>query len=185
MLTEEGYVSLNDNKYHYYLKDHQGNNRVVINQSGSVEKTHHYYPFGDIFASTNNIQPYKYNGKELDSKKGLNWYDYGARHYDAALGRWHVSDPSGEKYYQWSPYTYCLNNPMNCIDPLGTDTVAINDVNWNFFPKICILSLLRQMICYCTFDTVSYQNISKRFGYIIKIKKVWNKLYFIVQNGNQ
>ena len=95
LLTEEGYVSLNDNKYHYYLKDHQGNNRVVINQSGSVEKTHHYYPFGDIFASTNNIQPYKYNGKELDSKKGLNWYDYGARHYDAALGRWHVSAPSG------------------------------------------------------------------------------------------
>ena len=37
LLTEEGYVSLNDNKYHYYLKDHQGNNRVVINQSGGVK----------------------------------------------------------------------------------------------------------------------------------------------------
>ena len=36
LLTEEGYVTLSDNKYHYYLQDHQGNNRVVINQSGTV-----------------------------------------------------------------------------------------------------------------------------------------------------
>ncbi|GAB6868104.1 hypothetical protein JCM16496A_05090 [Bacteroides rodentium JCM 16496] len=45
LLTEAGYVTLNDKKYHYYLKDHQGNNRVVINQSGAVEETNHYYPF--------------------------------------------------------------------------------------------------------------------------------------------
>ena len=70
LLTEEGYVTLSDSKYHYYLKDHQGNNRVVISQSGTVEETNHYYPFGGAFASTSNVQPYKYNGKELDSKKG-------------------------------------------------------------------------------------------------------------------
>ena len=81
LLTEEGYVSLNDNKYHYYLKDHQGNNRAVVDQNGNVEETNHYYPFGGVFANTGNAQPYKYNGKELDTKKGLNWYDYGARHY--------------------------------------------------------------------------------------------------------
>ena len=46
LLTDEGYVTLSDSKYHYYLKDHQGNNRVVINQSGTVEETNHYYPFG-------------------------------------------------------------------------------------------------------------------------------------------
>ena len=77
LLTEEGYISLNNNKYHYYLKDHQGNNRIVINQNGNVEETNHYYPFGGVFASSQNVQPYKYNGKELDTKKGLNLYDYG------------------------------------------------------------------------------------------------------------
>ncbi|KAB4107460.1 RHS repeat-associated core domain-containing protein, partial [Bacteroides uniformis] len=46
LLTEEGYITLSDSKYHYYLKDHQGNNRVVISQSGTVEETSHYYPFG-------------------------------------------------------------------------------------------------------------------------------------------
>ena len=119
LLTEEGYVDLeNSNTYYYYLKDHQGNNRVVINKDGDVKETNHYYPFGGLFNSDNE-QPYKYNGKELDTAKGLNWHDYGARHYDATLGRWLVVDPLAEKYYAWSPYNYCANNPVKFIDPNG------------------------------------------------------------------
>ena len=121
LLTEEGYITLSDSKYHYYLKDHQGNNRVVISQSGTVEETSHYYPFGGTFASAGNVQPYKYNGKEYDSKKGLNWYDYGARHYDAALGRFETVDPSAENYFNTSLYAYCGNNPISRIDPTGAD----------------------------------------------------------------
>ena len=129
LLTEAGYVSLADGKYHYYLQDHQGNNRVVINESGSVEEVNHYYPFGGIFASSGNVQPYKYNGKELDTKKGLNWYDYGARHYDAAVGRFTTVDPMAEKYYSTSPYTYCINNPIMHIDPTGMLISPIYDRN--------------------------------------------------------
>ena len=126
LLTEEGYVDLSTSTpaYYYYLKDHQGNNRVVINSSGTVAEANHYYPFGSTFASSN-VQPYKYNGKEYDSKNGLNWYDYGARHYDAALGRWFVVDPLVEKDYLNSPYSYCGNNPIVRIDHNGKiwDTV--------------------------------------------------------------
>jgi RHS repeat-associated protein len=120
LLTEEGYVDLSASTptYYYYLKDHQGNNRVVINSAGVVQETNHYYPFGGVFASTN-VQPYKYNGKELDTKKGLNWYDYGARHYDATLGRWFVVDPLAEKMSAWSLYAYCFNNPIKLIDKDG------------------------------------------------------------------
>lgn len=132
LLTEEGYVTLSDSKYHYYLKDHQGNNRVVINQSGTVEETNHYYPFGGVFANTNNVQPYKYNGKELDAKKGLNWYDYGARHYDAAVGRFHTNDRFAEKYYSMSTYQYGANEPVNCIDVNG-DTIVVNNDNLSDF----------------------------------------------------
>ena len=112
LLTEVGYVSLTDGKYHYYLKDHQGNNRVVVDEEGTVEEVNHYYPFGGVFSSTGDAQPYKYNGKELDRKGGLDWYDYGARYYDAALGRWHVVDPMAEEYYSISPYEYCNNSPI-------------------------------------------------------------------------
>ena len=115
LLTEEGYVTLSDKKYHYYLQDHQGNNRVVLSSSGAVEEANHYYPFGGVFASSGNVQPYKYNGKELDAKKGLNWYDYGARHYDAALGRFTTNDRFAEKYHSMSPYQYGANNRSSKI----------------------------------------------------------------------
>ena len=125
LLTEEGYINLTGTQqYHYYLKDHQGNNRVAINQSGTVEETNHYYPFGGVFASTGNAQPYKYNGKEYDSKKGLNWYDYGARHYDTALGRFTTNDRFAEKYYSMSPYQYGANSPVVNIDVNG-DSIRI------------------------------------------------------------
>ncbi|WP_433913282.1 RHS repeat-associated core domain-containing protein [Bacteroides cellulosilyticus] len=120
LLTDAGYITLSDKKYHYYLQDHQGNNRVIVDQTGQKEEVNHYYPFGGTFASADgNVQAYKYNGKELDTKKGLNWYDYGARQYDPALGRFTAVDPLTEKYYEMSPYTYCGNNPIKYIDPTG------------------------------------------------------------------
>ena len=132
LLTEAGYLTLADSKYHYYLQDHQGNNRVVIDQNGTVEETNHYYPFGGVFASTSSIQPYKYNGKELDTKKGLNWYDYGARHYDAALGRFATVDPMAEKLYGWAPYAYCYDNPIKHVDKDG----KIGETVWDVFSLI-------------------------------------------------
>ena len=128
LLTEAGYVSLMDGKYHYYLKDHQGNNRIVVDEDGKVEERNDYYPFGGLMTSSiGTAQPYKYNGKELDRKNGLNWYDYGARHYDAALGRFVTIDPLAENSYFVNPYTYCLNNPFNRVDPSGLSS----HYNWD------------------------------------------------------
>ena len=124
LVTEYGYVSLPDGMYHYYLQDHQGNNRVVADRNGKVEEVNHYYPFGGMFANNGNVQPYKYNGKELDTRKGLNWYDYGARNYDPTIGRWHVQDLMQEKYYSTSQYAYCINNPIRFVDPNGKEIVV-------------------------------------------------------------
>ena len=119
--TEAGYISMNDSKYHYYLQDHQGNNRVVVNEAGATEEINHYYAFGGLFDNSNSVQPFKYNGKELVTQKGLNWYDYGARQYDATLGRFISADPSAENYYDTGIYAYCGSNPINRIDPTGAD----------------------------------------------------------------
>ena len=122
-LIEGGYLTYSGNTpaYHFYVKDHLGNNRMVMSASGAVEQVVHYYPYGMAFADGTNAdaQRFKYNGKELDAEDGLNWMDYGARMYDAALGRWGGVDALAEKGVQWSPFVYCFNNPVRNVDPDG------------------------------------------------------------------
>ncbi len=129
-------VSGSDFEYQYHLTDHLGNVRVAfadINEDGiidtntEIKQDVHYYPFGmqlpnlaDLSGSNNK---YLYNGKELEDDHGLNWYHYGARYYDPQLGRWHAVDPADEFN---SPYTYVGNNPVNLVDPDGTQSDAPN-----------------------------------------------------------
>ena len=115
----------------FHLRDHLGNTRVVLMEedTGTLAtlQQNHYYPFGMLnpSLSTSNTlgalkdNRYLYNGKELQDDFGLDWYDYGARFYDAQIARWHSVDPLAERYYTWSPYNYTLNNPIKFIDPNG------------------------------------------------------------------
>ncbi len=61
----------------------------------------------------------RYNGKEFNRELGLNWYDYGARWYDPAIGRWNAVDPLAEIYYPINPFVYVANNPIKHIDVNG------------------------------------------------------------------
>ena len=126
ILFDGGYCTVRDSqpKYHFYVRDHLGSIRVVVDEDGKVEQKTYYYPFGGIYGNVSagtDVQPFKYNGKELDHRHGLDLYDYGARQYDAATGRWTTMDPLAEKYYSVSPYAYCHNNPVNGTDPDGKD----------------------------------------------------------------
>jgi len=59
------------------------------------------------YQSESNI--YKYSGKELDTEASLDWYYFGARYYNAEIGRFSTVDPSADKYPSLNPYHYCAN----------------------------------------------------------------------------
>ncbi|AFD06653.1 RHS repeat-associated core domain protein [Solitalea canadensis DSM 3403] len=125
--TEEGRAIPNGSSYiyEYNLSDHLGNVRVSLDKDPStgtarVIQEDEYYAFGlrkGITSSSGNR--YLYNGKEL--QESLGQYDYGARFYDPALGRWNAVDPLAEKMRRHSPYNYCFDNPIRFIDPDGME----------------------------------------------------------------
>ena len=131
ILVDGGYAQKEGDswKYYFYFNDHLGNNTVLVDQDGNVVQNNSYYPFGLPMATASDsiqgLQSYKYNGKEFERKDGLRLYDYGARHYDAQVGRFVTMDPMTEKYYAVSPYAYCANNPIKSIDPDGKENIVV------------------------------------------------------------
>lgn len=97
-LFDGGYCSFDNNQnpsFHYYEKDHLGSVRMVVNENGTIEQVNHYYPFGGVYGDLSYNSEYqrnKYIGKEFDHMYGLDWYDHGARMYDAAKGIWDRMD---------------------------------------------------------------------------------------------
>jgi RHS repeat-associated protein len=130
ILNEEGMVTtLSSPVYLYNLKDHLGNMRLQVDNAGTVVQQVDYYPFGmaiKIAGSSDN--KYLYNGKELQDdvigRGTLDWYDYGARMYDAAIVRFITIDPKTDTYTSQSPYLYASNNPVRFIDFMGLENAG-------------------------------------------------------------
>lgn len=81
---------------------------------------HAYRPYGSLRWSQVSLdQKYRYTGKPFDDDAGIDSYYYGARYYDPVLCRFISVDPLADKYPDWSPYVYALDNPLKYTDPDG------------------------------------------------------------------
>ena len=127
ILFDNGYYS--EGSYYFYLHDHLGSVGAVGKDNGQVVQKNYYLPFGKVLNKFESwggsVQPYKYNGKEEESMFGLGLYDYHARLQDQSSQRFMSIDPLAEKYYSFSPYAYCMNNPVKYIDPDGKKIVVV------------------------------------------------------------
>ena len=119
----------------YFLTDHLGSVRVIVDGTGKVLERNDYYPFGARQARSDYPQlaanRFKYNGKEEQVTGDLGYLDYGARMYDSGLGRWFGVDPFQESFISLSPYNYCSGNPMVFIDPSGALVTHYVDKDYN------------------------------------------------------
>ena len=123
--TGAGYVDLSSGvtALRYQVLDHLGSVRAVVGASGTVLESDDYYPLGGpLDISSASVQPEKFQRKEWNTAKAFNTYDFGARLYDPAIGRWLSQDPLAEQYHPHSPYLFCAGNPMKFVDPTGKST---------------------------------------------------------------
>ena len=104
----------------YYHSDHLGSTSYITDRDGNATQFVSYKPYGEALVdehATSFESPWKFNGKELDSKTGL--YYYGARYYEPVLALWYGVDALTEKYTSVGGYVYCFSNPIHFIDPDG------------------------------------------------------------------
>ncbi|HKO89768.1 MAG TPA: RHS repeat-associated core domain-containing protein, partial [Polyangiaceae bacterium] len=101
------------------VSDLRGSVRLVVNAAnGTVAQRIDYGPFGEVVAdSSPGFQPFGFAGGLYDSSTGL--VHFGARDYDAEVGRWTSKDPIGFAGGQNNLYGYVANDPVNAIDPEG------------------------------------------------------------------
>src|SRR4030095_8603711 len=118
-----GHMNADTTKY-YYLKDHIGSIRAVLNSSNAVISAQDYDCWGYLMENRTyqsaNVK-YKFTGKERDNELESNYDYFGARYYDSRIGRWGQVEPLLNKYVNVTPYNYSLNNPLVLTDPSGKD----------------------------------------------------------------
>jgi RHS repeat-associated protein len=108
----------------YFIKDHLGSTRQVVDSTGQVVSQFDYYPYGALRRSFGSLDTkLRFTGKQFDDEEVQQYY-YGARYLNGNNLRFNSVDPAAGKYPGWSPYVYALGNPVRFVDPGGGNPVA-------------------------------------------------------------
>jgi len=178
-----GKITANSDKF-FYLKDHLGTIRVVLNASNNIVSANDYDPWGyplDGRTYQSDNTDYKFTGKQRDTETG--WDYFGARYYDARIGNWGSVDAKMEKNVSFSSYSYVLRNPLIYTDPKGEEWFYIWDEGgtsgeWKFYrntPKMNVWN--------GKYDNNGEKIMEEQKGYSELLTFVGNKLTWLKENG--
>ena len=118
--------NIQEKDIYFYHSDHLGSTSYITDRDGNATQFVCYKPYGESLIDEHNTtfeQPWKFNGKELDSETGL--YYYGARYYEPVLAIFYGTDRYTEKFPWQSAYSYAGGNPIGNIDING-DSIVVN-----------------------------------------------------------
>ena len=107
------------------LYDANGNVTDYINEQGATVAHREYGPFGETLAASGpmaDVFNFWFSTKYLHHETGL--YYYGERYYSPELGRFLSRDPIGEEG-GLNEYGFVDNDPVNRLDYLGKETIAV------------------------------------------------------------
>lgn len=124
----------NNRERNFYIKDHLGSIRAVINGSNNVVTYADYDPWG--FYLRGGGMRYGFTSKEKDKDFVNNYNYFGARYYDARIGRWGGVEPLLDKYVSWSSYQYALCNPIRLFDADGSVTLTTTSARSAFLDNV-------------------------------------------------
>ena len=152
VITDNGFIQWNgsaaNSRMQYFLRDHLGSVRVIAEDRHTVISRTDYLPFGVRMSgdgltgvnSTARSSFFGFSGKENEMwggydtadgditphwLKGERYQHFGARAYDPVSCIFMQVDPMAEKYYEMTPYGYCLSSPLLFSDTDGQDAKVV------------------------------------------------------------
>lgn len=136
-IEEEGYLyTYVSNESNWDVDVHFDQMAVAASSSApSIVQSNDYYAFGMTHQQplSDPINDFLYNGKEITTDFELNWYDYGFRWYDPAIGRFTGGDPIADEFPHVTVYNYAENEPIANIDLWGLQ--KFNVISRAFIPQ--------------------------------------------------
>ena len=105
---------------------------------------------------------YTFSAKEKDVETGLSYF--GSRYYSSDLSIWLSVDPMSDKYPSFSPYTYCANNPVRCVDPNGDSIINAYKDAYDYFLQQYNLANEKYLKIDNITDPIEYSNVKNEYN---------------------
>ena len=166
-----------------HWKSHLGSSSWITDIHGRTVQHLYYLPWGEDFVNQRisgyDGARYTFSAKEKDAETGYSYF--GSRYYSSDLSIWLSVDPMAAKYPSLSPYTYCADNPVRCVDPNGDSIINAYKDSYDYFLQQYNLAKKKYLNIDNNKDPVEYSNVKNEYDKASQDLKDVSVLYKIAE----